>query len=111
MKIFRGFFRNGKGITIENLGSYALAFGVAVIIVAIVAQVLGQIRTTQNTSCIAPDVNLTGCKTEYNITTKGLEGTATLGNWFPTIATIIAAVVVIVLIISGFRFGGTFEGF
>ena len=81
-----------KGITVQDLGSYALAFAVAVIIVSVAAQVLGQIQTTQ-----------TSASYEYNVTEKGLSGMKTLGDWFPTIATIIAAVVIIVLIVSGFR--------
>lgn len=81
-----------KGITVQNLGSYALAFCVAVIIVSVSAQVLGQIRATQTSNSY-----------EYNVTGEGLSGLETMGEWFPTIATIIAAVVIIVLIVSGFR--------
>lgn len=177
---------NRKGVTVQNLGTYALAFATAVIIVAILAQVLGQIRTTQqdsrpslsvdaeaitfttnntyygtahspvtsltlylgsNTSFAIPTArygsstsavriyangttagvcwtNITAGCTYYayysyddtyaeNVTTEGLEGLETMGEWFPTIATIIAAVVIIVLIVSGFRptIGSGFEGF
>lgn len=185
-QICRGFFRSRRGVTVETLGSYALAFGVAVIITAVVAQMLGQIYTVQ-ASCssgVTDDysfdpITFTTNNTEYgarysplcsgtlylgsnstypipsakyavsstgytlyangtlvcwpnitagctyyasynfrvaeieNITTKGLIGSKTMGDWFPTIATIIAAVLVITLIIVSFKgqITGGFEGF
>ena len=48
--IFRGYFRNVRGVSVQSLGSYALAMATAIIIVAILAQSLGQIKTTQE-SC------------------------------------------------------------
>lgn len=113
------FIKNIKAVTVQNLGSYALAFCVAVIIVSISAQVLGQVRSTTtsavyNTTPCADNTVVT-CRVDaaYNVSGEGLEGLEAMGEWFPTIATIIAAVVIIVLIVSGFRpsLGGGFEQF
>jgi len=64
-----------------------LLLGVAVIVAAIVAQILGTIRSTQTANSY-----------EYNVSTKGLDAVKNIGDWFPTIGIVIAAAVVIGLV-------------
>ena len=76
-----------------SIGSLALAFVVASIVIALGAEILGQVRATQT--------NTTSY--EYNVTTEGLEGTETFGEWLPTIAVVVAAACVIGVIVNYFR--------
>ena len=82
-----------KGLTLNALTASALAIVVLVIVVAIGAQILGQIQTTQTVN-----------STEYNITGKGKDALKTYADWFSTIVVIIIAVVIIGLIIGAFAF-------
>ena len=84
----------GRAVMKGNLAALqtsALAVVVLVIIVAVGAQILGQIRTTQTVNT-----------TEYNVTNKGLDAMKTYGDWFTIIVIIIVAVVIIVLLTRGF---------
>lgn len=81
-----------KGITLGQFGSLALAFVVAAIVISLGAEILSQVRSTQ-----------TATTYEYNVTTEGLEGAETFGEWLPTIAVVVAAAVVIGVIVNYFR--------
>jgi type II secretory pathway component PulF len=72
----------------------ALVVGVAIIGVSIVAQVLGQIKTSQTVS-----------SAEYNITSKGLTALLQWGDWFSVIVIVVVAVIVIglVMMLAGGR--------
>lgn len=86
-----------KGIAMGSLSNYVLAFVVVVIIIAIGGSILSGIQDTQ-----------TANTTEYNVTSEGLEGIETFGNWLVIIALVIVAVVVIGLLMMGF--GGLNRG-
>jgi len=59
-----------KGLTLGQFGSLALAFVVAAIVISLGAEILSQVRTTQTADTY-----------EYNVTTEGLEGAETFGEW------------------------------
>ena len=82
----------GKGISLQNMSAYALAFAVVAITLAIGATILTQVQTTQ-----------TSGTTAYNATGYGLTGTKTMSEWLPIIAVIIAAAIVISIIVNAFR--------
>ena len=81
-----------KGISLQDMSSYALAFAVIAITLAIGATILAQVQTTQTANTIA-----------YNATGFGLTGTQTMSQWLPIIAVIIAAAIVIGIIVTAFR--------
>ena len=77
-----------KGLTVGQFGGLALAFVVVTVIISVGGEILTQVRDGQ--------ANTTPGRTlAYNVTSEGLDGTTTLGEWLPTIAVIIAAAVVI----------------
>jgi len=55
-----------------TFGSLALAFVVCAIVISLGAEILGQVRTEQTADTY-----------EYNVTTEGLEGMETFGDWLP----------------------------
>jgi type II secretory pathway component PulF len=79
-----------KGMTLSSLQGGGLAIVVLVIIIAIGAQILGQINSTQ-----------TAGTTEKNITTAGLTAMGQFANWFTILVLVIIAVVIISLLIRG----------
>lgn len=79
-----------KGMTVSSLQGGALALVVLVIVLAIGAQILGQIRNTETTN-----------STEWNTTGSGLNALNTFSNWFTIIVLVIIAVVIISLLIRG----------
>ena len=98
-----------KGFGIQNLGDYALLFGIAIITMALVATILVQIKGTQCTYGISSSgdcLNSTG-GTSYdgtgrtmasNITGVGIVATKSLADWVPTFVVIVAAVLVLGMI-------------
>ena len=85
-------FKRMKGFTLSQLPAVAIAFGVFVVVLGFMAQLLGDIQGQQTTDTYA-----------YNITSKGLEGLMTFGNNTPLIASavIIAVVIGIILVYLG----------
>ena len=79
---------NRKGLTVGQFGGLALAFVVVAVILSVGGDILTQVREGQ-------DNTTAGRTLSYNITSEGLDGMETLGEWLPTIAVIIAAAVVI----------------
>lgn len=79
-----------KGMTLSNLQAAGIAMVVLVVIIAIGAQILGQIQATQTENT-----------TEYNTTGSGLTAMAQFGNWFTIIVLVLIAVVIIGLLIRG----------
>lgn len=77
-------------MSVNSLQGYAIGIGVLVLIIAIVAQLLGQVRATQtvNTS-------------EWNTSTAGLAAIAQFGSWFGIIVLVVIAVVIIYLLRRG----------
>lgn len=79
-----------KGMTLTSLQGGAMALVVLVIVLAVGAQILGQIRNTE-----------TANTTEWNTTGSGLNALNTFSNWFTVIVLVIIAVVIISLLIRG----------
>jgi len=78
-------------LTLRDLAPAAIMLVVAAIVTTVGADILQEIRNDQT----ADDY-------DYNVTTKGLEAMAELGDWLPTIALIVAAVIVIGVIVVYF---------
>ena len=81
-----------------DLGQMAVAvitFVVIAIVIAIGATIIEEVQSSQ-----------TGNLTAYNVSSKGLSGMKTFGDWLPTIATVVAAAVVIGVIVTYFAFSG-----
>lgn len=79
-------------MSLNEFGGLALSFVLVAIIVSIGATILTQTRSTQSANAY-----------DYNITTSGLSGMDTMGDWLPTIAVIVAAAVVIGVIVHYFN--------
>jgi type II secretory pathway component PulF len=86
-----------RGTVISHIGPVALSVVVAVFIVAMGAQMLGQLQDTQ-----------TGNTTEYNVTQAGLEGLGMFGDWWGII--ILAVIIGIVVGVLFQYLGGTLTG-
>ena len=87
--------RNKKAYTIGDIPWIAITFGVGVIVLAIVADIVGDVKTTMDTN-----------STAENLTTKGMEGILKIANWLPTIGLVLGAVIVIVALSVLFVFKG-----
>ena len=66
-------FKNKKGYSIADIPTLAILFGVSVIILSVVGQIVGEVKSTQ-----------TADTAEYNIAAKGQTGLIKIGNWYPT---------------------------
>ena len=87
--------KNKKAYTIGDIPWIAITFGVGVIVLSIVADIIGEVKTTMDTN-----------STAENLTVKGLEGTLKIANWLPTIGLVLGAVIVIVALSVLFVFKG-----
>jgi len=96
-----------KGISLQDMSAYALAFVVIAVILGVTATILTQVKSTQCTGdywnattgeCLAGNTTIASNATGYGIT-----GTGTMSQWLPIIAVIIAAAIVIGIIVSAFR--------
>lgn len=77
-----------KGFSIAALGSLAIVFVVATIIIAFGAQILGEIRADQ-----------TNATWENNVTISGLDALSTFGDWLPTLALVVVAAIIIGVVV------------
>ena len=84
--------KSKKGFQLRDLPAIAIIFGTAIIVLSIIGTIVSDVRDTQTAS-----------EHDYNVSTEGLEGLTTLGDWLPTIAVIIAAAVVIGVIVRYFQ--------
>lgn len=75
---------------VSSLQGFAIGIGILVLIVAIMAQLLGQVRTTQTAATV-----------EYNTTTQGLVAIGQFSSWFGIIILVGIAVVIIYLLRRG----------
>lgn len=103
-----------KGISMNEMSGYALAFVVVAVILGVTATILSQVQSTQ---CVGGTAGwnstlgactVTGGKanlttTASNATGYGITGTNTLSQWLPIIAVIVAAAIVIGIIVQSFR--------
>ena len=74
-----------KGYTIGDLPWLAITFGIGVIVLSIVAQIVGDVKSTQTSDTF-----------EYNVSNKGLAGLTKIANWMPTVGLVLGAVILIV---------------
>ena len=84
-----------KAYTIGDIPWIAITFGVGVIVLAIVADIVGDVKSTQTTDAA-----------DYNVSVKGELGLLKIGNWLPTIGLVLGAVIVIVALSVLFVFKG-----
>ena len=90
---------------IQQMVPFALAFIVVVIVVALGGSILGTFQNTQITSTAGCGLNSTGgtggtllyngCQSAYNITSKGLEGIKTFGDYMPVMAIVLVITVIV----------------
>ena len=103
-------FKFKKAYDISQIPWLAITFGIGVIVLSVVSQIVGEVKSTQCTwnSTINDCAATTGGSTEAsNITTKGALGLSKVANWLPTIGLVVGAVIVItalsVLFVMRFR--------
>ena len=73
-----------KGFQIGDVPTLAVTFGVIAIILGVVATILTQIQSNQDSGSYA-----------YNITQEGIDGQVTLSSWQTTWVIIVASAVVL----------------
>ena len=83
-----------KGYTIGDIPYIAITFGVGVIVLSIVGDIVSDVKDTQ-----------TAGTAEANISGKGEGGLQKMANWLPTIGLVLGAVIVIVALSVLFVFG------
>jgi hypothetical protein len=71
-------------LSLGDMGGLAIAFIVVAVTISIGASILVGVQATQ-----------TANSASYNITTKGITGTSSLGDWLPTIAIVVGAAVIL----------------
>jgi len=85
--------KNKKAYTIGDIPWLAITFGIGVIVLSIVGQIVGDVKDTQTANSI-----------EANVSLKGQEGLLKMANWMPTIGLVLGAVIVIVALSALFVF-------
>lgn len=81
--------KRGQGLGLGGLGTAVVLFGGVAIVMAVVAQILNQINSTQTANSFAA-----------NATLGGLNGVNQVTTFLPTIGLVIAATVIIGLVFS-----------
>ena len=76
--------KSRKGYTIADIPFIAMVFGVGIIVLSIVGNIVSDVKDTQ-----------TSGSAEANISEKGLQGLTKIGDWLPTIGLVLGAVIVI----------------
>ena len=91
-----------KGMTLSSLAAIGVVFVVVAIVVSFGSQILGQIRQSQCGGSWNSSSNLClGGKTlQHNITIKGLDALAKIGEWLPTLALVVIAAIVIGIVVT-----------
>lgn len=82
---------NKRGYQLRDLMPIALIFVVATIATSIGADVVTDVRDDQTANSYA-----------RNISTAGLDGLWELGSWYPTLALVVAAAIVIGVLVYSF---------
>ena len=94
--------------TLRDLLPIALIMAVAIIATAISADVVSDVQQTEVTNTAGCNATVTtSCGTAYDVSEFGLEGLLELGSWFPTIALVIAAAIIIGILVMSFAYGRT----
>lgn len=94
--------------TLRDLLPVALILAVTIIATAISAEVVADVQDDQVTGVDGCNsTTTTGCGTAYNVSEFGLEGLLELGSWYPTIALVIAAAIIIGILVMSFAYGRT----
>lgn len=83
--------KSRKGQTVSGLSDGALALGVLILVVVIVATLVGTVRDTQTVGT-----------TEYNLSNDGLTGLDQYGSWFAIIVLVLIGSVIILLLRRSF---------
>ena len=97
MKIFKSMKKGALALLQEAV----IAFAVVGIVLAVAFSILGQIQTTQVTGAAGCNsTSVANCGFGYNGTVQALNGTNILAQWLPTIAIVIAAAVVLIIVFA-----------
>ena len=91
----KGFLKNRKGMALGDLSPAVLVLVVAIIVVAVGANIVQQVRD-----------QMTAGSAAYNASNTGLSAITTFSTWFSVIAIVVAAVIVIGLIVRAFGGAG-----
>jgi len=91
-------------MSLGSLASIGLVFVLATVVLSIGTDIVDDIRQD---ACTTYDATLDTCNDtavsySYNISDEGIQGTESLGNWLPTIATVAGAAIIITVISRGF---------
>lgn len=85
--------KSKKAYTIGDIPWIAVTFGVGIIVLSIVADIVVDVKSTQ-----------TSGDADFNVSGKGEAGLQKIANWFPTIGLVLGAVIVIVALSVLFMF-------
>ena len=88
MKILKN-IEQKKGISLDMMAGVAVTFVITAVVIGIGATIVSSVGT-----------GLESGSSAQNATTYGLEGLEELASWIPTIAIIVAAVIIIGLVVS-----------
>lgn len=88
----KAFRKSKKGFTIGDLGNIAIAFGVAVVVLVVIAVIVQKLRDDQTTSGTAA----------RNATDFGLSALNTLSSFMPLVALAAVGAIVIGIVIRFF---------
>ena len=102
-------------LDVNDLLMIGLTLGVTAIGIVYISQVQEEVRDSQFTegwNCGQNSTNgtgvgklYTGCPADWNVSNHGLQGVGVLASKLPTIATVLAAAIIIGVLIKNFVFG------
>lgn len=84
---------SGVVAVVAAIAALALAFGVSVVISALITQVVDDFHSTQTASSLAA-----------NATTRGLDGMTNFTDNYTTIGTVLGATILILVVVGGLGF-------
>ena len=85
--------KHKKGYQVKDIAPIAIMLGLAIIVTAIIADVVTDVQADQTSGTAA-----------HNISTDGLAGLSELGSWFDTIGLVVAAAIIIGILVYAFAF-------
>ena len=86
--------------SINLMVPFAISFVVVVIVISLGGSLLGTFQVGQYSGVGCSATNQTACSMAYNITSKGLDGVKTFGDYLPTIAIVLVIAVIISIIVT-----------
>ena len=90
---------NKKGFTVSDILPLAIVLVVAVIGIGIGADIVDDVRTSQEADAYGCASDRTNCSWAYNVSGSGLAGLDTFGDYIPTIALVVIAAIIIGILV------------